>query len=103
MTSRIEGESVKSIASRSMPIPSPPAGGIPYSIARTKSWSKRCASWSPSSRAASCWRKRSAWASGSFSSENAFAISMPPRYSSKRSVNRGSPGVSFANGDPSTG
>ncbi len=34
MTSRIVGEFVSSITSRSMPIPSPPAGGRPYSSAR---------------------------------------------------------------------
>ncbi len=33
ITSRIVGESVKSIISRSMPMPRPPAGGIPYSSA----------------------------------------------------------------------
>lgn len=36
-TSRIDGESVNSITSRSMPIPSPPVGGMPYSNARMKS------------------------------------------------------------------
>ena len=34
-TSRMEGELVKSIASRSMPIPSPAVGGMPCSSART--------------------------------------------------------------------
>ncbi|OPZ22608.1 MAG: hypothetical protein BWZ10_00369 [candidate division BRC1 bacterium ADurb.BinA364] len=34
ITSRIDGESVSSIASRSMPIPRPLAGGMPYSSAR---------------------------------------------------------------------
>ncbi len=33
-TSRIDGESVKIITRRSMPIPSPAVGGIPYSSAR---------------------------------------------------------------------
>lgn len=33
-TSRIEGESVKSMAKRSMPTPNPAVGGIPYSSAR---------------------------------------------------------------------
>ena len=37
ITSRIEAESVKSIVTRSMPIPSPAVGGIPCSSARTKS------------------------------------------------------------------
>src|SRR5207253_10782765 len=35
MTSRIDGALVKSITRRSMPIPSPAAGGMPYSSART--------------------------------------------------------------------
>ena len=35
ITSRIDGESVKSMVSRSIPIPSPAVGGIPYSRART--------------------------------------------------------------------
>src|SRR5581483_9145030 len=35
MTSRMEGESVKNITSRSMPTPRPAVGGIPYSSART--------------------------------------------------------------------
>src|SRR5256886_5842784 len=35
MTSRIDGWLAKSITRRSMPIPSPAAGGIPYSSART--------------------------------------------------------------------
>jgi hypothetical protein len=34
MTSRIEGESVKNMTSRSIPTPSPAVGGIPYSSAR---------------------------------------------------------------------
>ena len=35
ITSRIEGESVKNMTSRSMPTPSPAVGGMPYSSART--------------------------------------------------------------------
>ena len=35
MTSRIEGLSVSSMTSRSMPMPSPPQGGSPYSRAVT--------------------------------------------------------------------
>src|SRR5690554_1540891 len=35
MTSRIDGESVNSMARRSMPIPSPAVGGKPYSSAIT--------------------------------------------------------------------
>ena len=35
ITSRIDGLSVSSMTSRSMPMPSPPVGGMPYSSART--------------------------------------------------------------------
>jgi len=35
ITSRIDGESVRIIVRRSIPIPSPAVGGIPYSRART--------------------------------------------------------------------
>jgi len=52
MTSRILGLSVSNIIKRSMPIPHPPVGGMPYSSARTKSWSKNMASSSPLSFAA---------------------------------------------------
>jgi hypothetical protein len=34
MTSRIDGWSVSSMTSRSMPMPTPPVGGMPYSSAR---------------------------------------------------------------------
>ena len=54
MTSRIDGLLVKSITSRSMPMPSPPAGGMPYSSASTKSASRCCASSSPFSRSFIC-------------------------------------------------
>jgi len=37
ITSRIDAESVKNITNRSIPIPSPPVGGSPYSKAWTKS------------------------------------------------------------------
>lgn len=47
MTSRIAGESVSSITSRSMPMPSPPAGGMPTSNAFRKSSSTPQASSSP--------------------------------------------------------
>ena len=39
ITSRMLGLSVSSIIRRSMPMPQPPVGGMPYSSARTKSWS----------------------------------------------------------------
>src|SRR6266487_2869434 len=69
ITSRIDGESVKSMASRSMPIPSPAVGGMPYSRARTKSSSIQCASSSPRSRSRACSSKRRRWSIGSLSSE----------------------------------
>ena len=50
MTSRMELEPVSSMTSRSMPMPSPAAGGMPYSSARMKSSSIWCASSSPASR-----------------------------------------------------
>ena len=37
ITSRIDAESVSNMTSRSIPIPSPAVGGMPYSKARTKS------------------------------------------------------------------
>jgi len=46
-TSLMEALSVKSITMRSMPIPIPPVGGIPYSNAARKSSSSICASSSP--------------------------------------------------------
>ena len=82
ITSRMEVELVKSITSRSIPIPSPPAGGIPYSRAQRKS----------SSTVLSvpityfCFVRRSRCSNGSFKSENAFATSSCPTKSSKRST-----------------
>ena len=49
MTSRMDGESVSSMTKRSMPMPRPPAGGMPYSRARRKSSSR-------------VWPASSAWA-----------------------------------------
>src|SRR5690606_7115030 len=69
ITSRIDGELVSSITRRSMPMPSPAVGGMPYSRARTKSASKCMASSSPASLSLTCCRKRSAWSSASLSSE----------------------------------
>ena len=43
MASRIEGEFVRIITSRSNPKPMPEVGGIPYSNARMKSVSILCA------------------------------------------------------------
>jgi hypothetical protein len=71
------GLSVSSIIRRSMPMPQPPAGGMPYSSARTKSWSKNMASSSPASLAATWAWKRAAWSSASFSSEKPLPNSRP--------------------------
>ena len=46
-TSWMVGELVMNIVRRSIPIPSPDVGGIPYSSARTKSMSMNIASSSP--------------------------------------------------------
>src|SRR5690606_8952087 len=69
ITSRMDGELVSSITRRSMPMPSPAVGGMPYSRARTKSASKCMASSSPASFSATWAWKRSAWPSASLSSE----------------------------------
>lgn len=84
ITSRIEETLARSMTSRSMPIPSPPAGGMPYSSATIKSSSYMCASSSPACRFSSCFKKRSPWSSGSLSSEKALAISLPAIISSNR-------------------
>ena len=76
-TSRIEGASVKSITKRSIPIPKPPVGGIPYSKALMKSSSIPWASSFPASRSATCASKRCLWSIGSFNSEKALAYSFP--------------------------
>ena len=77
MTSLMEWLSVTSIVRRSMPIPSPAVGGSPYSSASTYAASYSAASRSPLVRSSAWRRKRSAWSSGSFSSENPFATSIP--------------------------
>ena len=69
MTSRMVLEFVSSITQRSMPIPMPPVGGMPYSKAVRKSSSSISASSSPRSRCSACLTKRSRWSMGSFSSE----------------------------------
>ena len=76
------GLSVSSITSRSMPMPQPPVGGMPYSSARMKSASKYMASSSPASLFAACAAKRAAWSSASFNSEKPLAISRPVMKSS---------------------
>src|SRR5207302_9072297 len=54
ITSRMLRASVNSIAKRSMPIPSPPVGGMPYSRARRKSSSTTMASSSPPALRRAC-------------------------------------------------
>jgi hypothetical protein len=69
-TSRIDGESVSSMTSLSMPMPRPPVGGMPYSSAVRKSSSMSHASSSPAALSAACSSKRPRWSMGSLSSEN---------------------------------
>ena len=91
MTSRIEGESVRSITRRSMPMPSPAVGGMPCYRAVTKSSSRAWGiSSSPAAWAASWASKRCRWSTGSLSSEKALAISRPAMNSSNRSTTSGS-------------
>src|SRR6266545_4120375 len=103
MTSLIEGTSRRIIRSRSTPIPMPPAGGMPCSSARMNSSSS---GWASSSPAALAW----AWASnlarcssGSVSSENAVASSMPAITRSKCSVSPGFSRCGRARGETSWG
>ena len=96
-------ESVTSMASRSMPIPQPPVGGMPYSMARRKSSSMAWASPSPRRCISTCSSNRRRWSIGSFSSENALANSLPQMNSSNRSVRSGLSGCRLARGDISTG
>ena len=63
-TSRMVGAPVSIMMRRSMPMPMPPAGGMPCSRARTKSWS---ISWA--SPPALLPRSARRWTSGSLSSE----------------------------------
>src|ERR1019366_591173 len=76
ITSRIVCVLVSSITSRSMPMPSPPAGGMPWRWARMKSWSIFAIE-SSSGSPASCCEKVCSCMIGSFSSVYAFANSMP--------------------------
>src|SRR5499427_7034912 len=103
ITSRMEAESVKSMVRRSMPMPSPAVGGMPYSRARTKSSSIQCASSSPRRRSCACSSKRRRWSMGSLSSEYALAISRRLMKSSKRSTSRGSLVLRFDSGESSMG
>ena len=94
---------VISITRRSIPIPIPEVGGIPYSNARTKSLSIIIASSSPFSLSLICSSKRSSWSIGSFNSEYALHNSLPFTISSKRSVKSGLLRCFFVSGDISIG
>src|SRR5439155_72553 len=86
ITSRIASLPVMAIVSRSIPIPQPPVGGIPYESASTKSGSPGSDSSAPASRSASCIATRCACSSASLSSLNAFANSIPATTHSNRST-----------------
>ena len=102
-TSRMVGESVSIITSRSTPMPSPPAGGMPTSMASRKSSSMGGISESPAARKRACSSKRARWSIGSLSSLNALASSRPATISSKRSTKRGSSRRRRASGLTSAG
>ena len=68
MTSRIDRCPVRSMTRRSMPRPSPPAGGMPTLSASRKSWSRLRKVDSSSSWPCSCCVNFSSCMSGSFSS-----------------------------------
>src|ERR1039458_9476419 len=89
-TSRMPGLSVSSMTKRSTPMPRPPAGGMPASMASRKSSSRGWVSVAPRSRWRACSSKRARWSMGSLSSLKALASSRPATTSSKRSTNRGS-------------
>jgi hypothetical protein len=103
ITSLIDCEFVSSITSLSIPMPSPAAGGIPYSSALTKSSSIQCASSSPCAFASTCVRNLCLCSIGSLSSENAFAISLDVINSSNLSASAWLPGFLLARGESSTG
>ena len=86
-----------------MPIPIPPVGGIPCSSASMNASSYGCVSSSPAPASARCSSNRRRCSSGSFSSVNAFAISIPPTYASNRSTSPGIERWRLANGDSVTG
>jgi len=69
ITSRREFELVSKAVKRSIPMPKPAAGGIPYSNASTKSLSIRCASVKPCLNNSSCSLNRAACSTGLFCSE----------------------------------
>src|SRR5205807_3906884 len=102
-TSRMLILPVSTITSRSTPTPSPPAGGMPTSIASRKSSSMGGISAAPAARSCACSSKRRRWSTGSLSSLNALASSRPATMSSKRSTKRGSSTRRRASGETSAG
>ena len=86
------------ITSLSIPIPSPPAGGIPYSNASTKSSSISFTSSLPRFFSLICFSNLSLWSIGSFNSLNAFPYSLPHINISNLSVNLGSAAFFLARG-----
>src|SRR4030042_2574029 len=89
ITSLIDCELVSNITSLSIPIPSPAAGGIPYSRALTKSSSIQCAASSPCALASTCVSNLCLCSIGSISSENALAISLDVMNNSNLSASAG--------------
>src|SRR3990170_4834218 len=85
ITSRMDVWPVRAITSRSMPMPRPPQGGMPYSSAVRNSSSASSTSSSPAARSRACWSMRSRWSCGSFSSAEALPTSPPAINSSNRS------------------
>ena len=103
MTSRIVSRPASTIASRSIPSPRPPVGGMPYDE-RLDEVRVALLGLDVAARALlACIAKRSACSSASLSSEKALPSSMPPTKYSNRSVMVGSSSVGRANGDSSTG
>ena len=90
ITSLILVHPVNNITNLSIPIPTPPVGGIPCSTAWRKSSSMGWASSSPNSDNFSCDSNLALWSIGSFNSENALANSAPPINSSNLSTKSGS-------------
>src|SRR5699024_1855302 len=94
---------VMAINNRSMPIPSPPDGGIPYSIACRNSSSTPMASSSPRAANLACASKRSRCTTGSTSSEYAVASSKPRTYRSHFSATPGIERCARVSGEVSIG
>ena len=97
---RIELRPLRSITSRSMPTPTPPVGGIPCSSASDVVVVVGLVSSSPAASSSRCCSKRARCSSGSFSSVNALANSIPPAAkASQRSTRPASERWSLAKGE----